>query len=289
MEKLKVFISWSGRRSQQVAEALRDWLPNVFQNVEPWLSTSDIDKGAMWRSVIERQLQESNFGLICLTPENLKSLWLHFEAGALSKKEESRLCTYLYDLKFENVKDPLSQFHHTEATEGDTKKLLNTINKAMPNDASLAQERLDKAFQMWWPELEKMLSGIQIPSAPPPPERNERDMISEILNRVRALESVLVPREISDVSDNLKGLRSELKDHMVLQQVLLASSARLAELQKRADSLSEAGERGVEYEMIRARIAEAKANLRAVEARQVSGRLRPRIDRVRPAATESDK
>ena len=178
---------------------------------EPWLSTSDIEKGEKWRHVIEGELQESNFGLICLTPENLTSLWLHFEEGALSKKEESRLCTYLYDLKFENVKDPLSQFHHTEATEGDTKKLLNTINKAMPTGASLASERLEKAFEMWWPELQKVLSGIQMPSAPAPPERTDRDIISEILTRVRALESVLVTREISDVTKTVDALEAELQ------------------------------------------------------------------------------
>lgn len=32
---MKVFISWSGERSQALAQALRDWLPLVLHFVEP--------------------------------------------------------------------------------------------------------------------------------------------------------------------------------------------------------------------------------------------------------------
>ena len=123
-EKLKVFICWSKDRSKAVAEALRDWLPNVFQSVDPFLSASDIDKGSKWRQIVSGELGRSNFGIICLTPENLESPWLLFEAGALSKMEESRTWTYLYGVKYEDVKDPLSQFQHTVVEEKDTLALL---------------------------------------------------------------------------------------------------------------------------------------------------------------------
>ena len=36
-DKMKVFISWSGQRSKTVALAFRDWLPLMFETIEPWM------------------------------------------------------------------------------------------------------------------------------------------------------------------------------------------------------------------------------------------------------------
>jgi hypothetical protein len=180
MERLKIFISWSLPRSQAVAEALRDWLPNVFQMAEPWISAADIEKGTKWAQAITGELEKSDFGIICLTPENLTSPWLLFEAGSLAKKQESRVCTYLYEVKYGDVKDPLSQFQHTLATESDTKKLVATINNAMPAGASLAPERLEKAFEKWWPELQNRLS----PSSIIRPSGDETDRLADVIEIV---------------------------------------------------------------------------------------------------------
>ena len=44
---MKIFISWSGEQSREMAEALRDWIPDVLPEAEPWMSVADIspDRG----------------------------------------------------------------------------------------------------------------------------------------------------------------------------------------------------------------------------------------------------
>jgi hypothetical protein len=39
---MKVFISWSGEQSKEIAEAFRNWLPGVLQAEKPYFSPDDI-------------------------------------------------------------------------------------------------------------------------------------------------------------------------------------------------------------------------------------------------------
>jgi len=93
---MNVFISWSGPRSLRIAEGLREWLPYVLHNLDPWISSEDIDKGAPWDAEISAALENNTTGIFCLTLENLDSRWLNFEAGAIAVKlkEQSHVCTF---------------------------------------------------------------------------------------------------------------------------------------------------------------------------------------------------
>ena len=184
---MKVFISWSGERSQALAKALRDWLPNVIQAIKPWMSDVDIDKGTRWSTDIALQLSEAKVGLICLTPENLNAPWILFEAGALSKiLEKTYVCPYLFQVEPTDIKGPLVQFQSTKANKDDTKKLIHTINQAL-EDIKIPKEKLDEAFEVWWPKFEEYLNIIPDTEAKQEPKRNERDIIEEILELVRGL------------------------------------------------------------------------------------------------------
>ena len=139
-----------------------------------------------------------------MTRENLHSPWLLFEAGAVAKHDESRVWTYLFGLSPTDVKDPLSEFQHTVATKDDTKKLLIALNGRLP-DPKLSHERLSKAFETWWPQLEASLD--KIPKQAPrlggtkDPVRNILEMTTEILQRVR--ESTRQPTiDASDLYDD---------------------------------------------------------------------------------------
>jgi len=42
---MKVFLSWSSEKSLAVAQALREWLPYVNAEIQPWVSGTDIAPG----------------------------------------------------------------------------------------------------------------------------------------------------------------------------------------------------------------------------------------------------
>ena len=141
---MEVFISWSGLRSERVAVALHDWLPSVIQSVHPFMSASDIDKGSRWPNELATHLNDAQFGLICLTPENLEAPWLLFEAGALSKSiENSRVVPYLYGVSQAQLQGPLAQFQAAAADKSSTLDILKSINETLEGDA-LDQARLGR-------------------------------------------------------------------------------------------------------------------------------------------------
>ncbi|HJQ19017.1 MAG TPA: hypothetical protein VJ867_01630 [Gemmatimonadaceae bacterium] len=186
---MKVFMSWSGSRSRQAAEALRDWLPTVIQAVEPWISTHSIDKGARGVEEIGGALAEHQVGILCITRDNVREPWLLFEAGAIAKNRE-RCWTFLLDLKPGDVEPPLSQFQHTVASDkADVHKLVRSINRQLEasKEKPLDDRRLDAAFERLWPELERELARVPKAGNSTRAVRGDRELLEEILELVRQL------------------------------------------------------------------------------------------------------
>jgi hypothetical protein len=190
--KLRIFLSWSGTKSHSVAELLRDWLPNVIQAVEPWMSASDVEKGERWLEKISAELEDAALGILCLTPENLTSSWLLFEAGALSHRFGSRhVCPFLVGLQPADLTFPLAQFQAARVSKEDVRQLVSTINAAL-GESALTITQLQDAFEMWWPRLESGLDGIvQSDSNPTTPLRSDRELLEETLELVRSLKMAL--------------------------------------------------------------------------------------------------
>lgn len=187
-DEFNVFISWSGDRSRWAAEALRDWLPLVVQSVKPWMSDTDIEKGARGFEEIDKRLAGMRLGIVCLTPENLNAPWILYEAGALSKSvgEKTRLWTYLLGgLRPQEVAPPLSMFQGTVADGSDTRKLLGAINRAV-SASPLQDATIDHLFEKMWPELEARLADMPRAEKDAGPKRSADDMIAEILDIARA-------------------------------------------------------------------------------------------------------
>jgi ribosomal protein L7/L12 len=186
---MEVFISWSGSRSNQLARSLRDWLPEVIQQVTPWMSTEDIAKGQRWLAEVGARLQKGSQGIICVTAENISSPWLNFEAGALAKSlTEARVRPVLLNVKPADVTGPIAQFQATMATDSeDMLRLVASINETC--SAPLSTSRLQKAFDRSWAEFSNAVSAIsESPESNAAPEvRDTGDVLREVLEGVREL------------------------------------------------------------------------------------------------------
>jgi len=197
---MQVFLSWSGDRSRQVADAIGAWLAKTIQSIDPWIST-DIDKGTRWSPEVATKLSQSRIGIVCLTKENLNAKWILFEAGALSKTTDAHVCTFLLDISPGDVEQPLGQFQHTSRSEEDLRQLLRTVNSAVAKNGerSLHDSLLNEVFDDNWPKLKSRLDAIaQQPSSEHRKTRTEKQMLEEILTILRAQQR----RDDSDVYMN---------------------------------------------------------------------------------------
>ena len=183
---MNIFISWSGEESKSYAEAIRQWLPNVIPVLNPFYSPEDVKAGTRWSSEIGEKLQETKIGILCLTRDNLYAPWLMFEAGALSKQLESRVCPILFGLKPTDVQGPLTQFQLNGFSAEGIHKVLVSINDQLETN-SLTAETLRNAYEKWWPELETNITKAKPKHSSPDikSKRTERDLIEEILIRIR--------------------------------------------------------------------------------------------------------
>jgi hypothetical protein len=159
---MKIFIGWSGERSKKIAQLLYEWLPTVVQNIKPYMST-EIEKGARWGSSVAEELKLCNFGIFCMTPENLTASWIHFEAEALSKVVgQSHVVPVLFDVLQSDVQGPLIQFQSMTFDRQEVMRLLKTINTAASEagEAALEEGRLERALSGLWDQLDKGIKEI---------------------------------------------------------------------------------------------------------------------------------
>lgn len=214
---MKVFLSWSGDTSHKVALIFRDWFPSVIQSLVPYVSSEDIDKGARWSTDIASELEDSTYGILCVTKENIHAPWLTFEAGALSKTmDKSYVSPFLFGIKRAEVNGPILQFQSTIFDKEDIKKLLCSLNDAC-NDDQLTQERLDKAFEVWFPTLEQQLNDLLATleeTQKKPAAKAKQDTANKILEEILDLSrdnQKLLRTSDDDPSKELDSIRRMLK------------------------------------------------------------------------------
>lgn len=225
---MKVFLSWSGDQSKAYANALRDWLPLVIHFVEPWVSDADIEAGERWATEVGKELDSSNFGLVCITKENIGSQWLLFEAGALSRSmQEGRVIPLLFDIEFKDISGPLAQFQAKKFDNRGVWDAVCAINRL--GEPPVPDARLKQLFDALWGDIEKQVDAVPTNAKPVKVTRPQTEVLEELVSSVRTLDARV--REFSDIDNPSRNKRrisrSMQRDMMSMIEVERGNPIRL--------------------------------------------------------------
>jgi hypothetical protein len=210
---MNIFLSWSGERSKKMADALELWLPLVLYYVNPW-SSKKIPAGQRWFSEVGNELEKADFGIICLTKDNLEAPWIMFEAGAISKEVSiSSVCPYLLDVEISDIagKSPLGQFQAKKTDKDSTFELLQSINEKAPEPRD--SRTLERAFDGLWPQLAQQLKT----SAGDPKQTRHRvrpqpeileDLVQTVMAVNQRIDQLETPTKAEILEDLLENVRT---------------------------------------------------------------------------------
>lgn len=212
---MKLFLSWSEDRSKRVAEFFKTWISLVLQYSSPWISTHDIDSGAVWVSELNSKLSDCSVGIIFLTRKNKNNPWILFEAGALAKGlETNKVCTFLVDLEVSEIQGPLEQFNHTMPNKESIKKLVQTLNN-LAGTTGLQSDVFNEVFETYWTKFQEGFKKIlaETKSVPPPKKPDESEMmmsfaekLDRLIRQVNRMEVRQTHRAVPEMTPNNSGL-----------------------------------------------------------------------------------
>ena len=224
---MKIFVSWSGEASNKYAAALKRWIPCVLQSADVFMSTHDIEKGERWLNSIFKNLENINFGIVVVTPENINAPWILFESGALSKDlDKSRLVPILCNVGDSDLsKNPLSSFQYVKNDKEGITDLIVAINANA--EISLADEIIRKSVEIWWEEFSDEVSAISF-SKPKKAGKVEDASIEGINSRVEKIESSI---------DELLYVVRQIRNSDERGEVVDAKRSRIRHLQSKRNKL----------------------------------------------------
>jgi hypothetical protein len=235
---MRIFLSWSGDRSKAVALGLKSLLESTFPEAVEVFTSDHIDAGETWARRLESELEQSQFGVLCLTQDNFQAPWLLFEAGAIANKFGSaRVVPYLIDdLPAAADRSPLSQFQHVQASREGTLRLVKSINTVRENP-QLNEQKLETLFKGWWRDFEDTLKAIPAPAGKQPNPRSDREFLEAILQKV----DILVQAHQGSIGSRLSLPNEELVHLLNLRHQPTITYTLHANLQKELRHLRDLG------------------------------------------------
>lgn len=156
------FISWSGDESRSVAEALKDFFAVVLPNPTLFVASKDLQAGEVWFTEIAEKLEACDIGVIVVTPQNINKPWLHFEAGALSKRvgRSAAIPLLCGVANGELAGTPLAQLQALTVSEANMRKLTSRLNDLL--ELGVSEGHIDSTFPVWWERYSNRIADPEI-------------------------------------------------------------------------------------------------------------------------------
>ncbi|WP_157932058.1 hypothetical protein [Mycobacteroides abscessus] len=190
----RVFISWSGARSREIAMIWKSLIEDTFDSVDAFVSHGDISPGERGLAAIKEQLDGTSVGIPVVTRDNVGAAWINFESGALSKEVPDatvRVMPCLVDYEdASELTGPLTQFQAKLLNRDGVEAILATIAEAN----SVGWARKKSGFDARWPQFDQRFDVHRKSKAGATSAENKRsdnDMLAEIVNNTRELRKVL--------------------------------------------------------------------------------------------------
>lgn len=240
---MKIFIAWSKGASKSIGLALKEWLLEINRAVfSPVISDENIAAGSVWHTALDRELKSADFGVLCVTEENLDSAWLCYESGVLAastaRNDKTNAAPHVAPIRFGNVNasriaGPIQHFQSIPFEKGKMLSFVLQLNAysrfTNPNAQNFLDEKdITENFERAYPALEESVRKIlskELPAAAQERKDELTEKLSGILERLERLsagggavpESVSpIPQkaeagEVSDQSDELDAALAEFQ------------------------------------------------------------------------------
>jgi predicted nucleotide-binding protein len=187
---VKVFLSWSGQQSRDAAVLLRDFIPQVLQEVEPWLADGDLQSGQSIGHSINSAIETSDVAIACVTRANMSSTWMNYELGVAASSQKPIL-PVLVNLEPSELVAPLSSHLAIRLDRTGLRDLLLELNRAAEHP--LYSQVLDDVFDINWPRLAPALTAL-LQADPTPtsaPDSATNDVFKGIESQFKAIRGLL--------------------------------------------------------------------------------------------------